>query len=181
MTIINVSLEKVHSKTNIVRKKEENKGVGEGLVPSRKKDKAIPYLKKEENSKERNKSVGEGLAPSRDKEFIPPPPSISKEAFVKLREHYEDKILKRIHAMKYYPIQARRMNQEGVVKVEFTLKRDGTLKGDVALIKGCRYEALNNAAVKTIVRANPYPAFSHVIKKDEMTFVIEVDFRLKAW
>lgn len=179
MTIINVSLQnlKVHGKTNVLREKiekpkEEKKKLFKKMV---KKDDAIPCLKKEEEKKEPKKEE------AKQEKFIPPPPSVSKDIIIKARETYEDKILKRISAMKHYPFYARRMSQEGIVKVEFTLKRDGMLKGAVAIAKGCRYEVLNNAAIKTIVRANPYPAFPHVIKKDEITFILDVDFHLEVW
>ncbi len=157
MTIINVSLQeiKVHSKTNVLKKKEEK--------PKEKKKEMVKEIVKKEEK------------------FIPPPPSISKDIIIKARETYEDKILKRINAMKHYPMQARRTNQEGVVMVRFTLKRNGTLKGNVAIVKKCRYEVLNKAAVKTIVRANPYPLFPNEIKKNEISFVIDVDFHLEVW
>ena len=181
MTIINVSLQnlKVHSKTNVLREKiekpkEENKGVGEGLVPSRKIDKAIPYLKKEEKKKELKKEKIE-------QEKITSPPSISKDIIIKARETYEDKILKRINAMKHYPMWARRMGQEGVVKVKFTLNKDGTLNDEVIIVKRCGYEILNAAAIKTIVMANPYSGFPDEINEEEMTFIVDVDFRLEVW
>lgn len=179
MTIINVRLEnvKVHSKTNIVKQKEEkSKEEKKELVKKIvKRDEVVPYLKKEEKKKEPKKEKIEEV------KLVPPPPSISKDITIKAKEAYEDKILKKINAMKYYPMQARRRGQEAVVRVEFTLNKDGTLRGDVVTLKKYRYKVLNEAAVKTIVMANPYPAFPGEIKKDEMAFIVDVDFRLAVW
>ena len=179
MTIINVSLQnlKVHSKTNVLRRKiekpkEQKKELLKEIV---KKEDTIPYLKKEEEKKELKKEE------IKQEKFISSPPSVSKNIIIKARETYEDKILKRINAMKHYPMLARRKGQEGIVKVKFTLDKSGTLKGGIVIVKRCGYEILNEAAVKTIVRANPYPVFPHVIRKDEMTFVVDVDFRLGIW
>ena len=100
---------------------------------------------------------------------------------VKLRECYEDEILKRIHAMKYYPLTARRRGQEGVVGVVFTLNRNGILHGNVSVIKPCRYEALNNSAVKTIIASSPFPSFPKEIKKERMRFSLDIDFHMRIW
>ena len=89
--------------------------------------------------------------------------------------------LLKIKEAKKYPLYAKRMDQEGVVRVKFTLRRDGTLKEGVRIIKKCRYKVLNDEAIKTIVRANPYSSFPSELKKDEMAFTIDLDFRLEGW
>lgn len=171
ITIINISLKDVdiRSKTNVISRKKEEKELPKEIEIVKEED-AIPYL--EEKKIEKDKKETE------KKEFIPPPPSISKDILIKAKETYKDRILKRINSVKHYPILARKRGQEGVVKVKFILNRDGMLKDEAIIINRCKHKILNNTAVSTIVMANPYPAFPKEIKRDEMSFIVDVDFRL---
>jgi protein TonB len=94
---------------------------------------------------------------------------------------YKVDVQRKIRAARHYPLLARRMSQEGVVRIKFLLNKDGTVKGTVDIIKRCRYGVLNDAAVDTIVRANPYPPFPPELAGDEMTFTIDIDFQLDDW
>jgi protein TonB len=104
--------------------------------------------------------------------------SMDEDHIKKLIASYRDAVHTRIKAARHYPLHARRLSQEGVVRVRFILKEDGTLKGDVDVIERCRYAALNNAAVDTVTRAHPYPPFPSGLGSREMTFTIDLDFRL---
>lgn len=173
INFINVSLQEVEikSRSNIASPKQELEKPEKKEVV--KKD-TIPLAKEEKKEEKQEEET-------KEKVFIPPPPSISKEAIVKLRESYEDKILKKIHAMKYYPLGAQRRGQEGVVGVAFTLSRNGMLHGAVDVIKPCRYTVLNDSAVKTIIASNPFPSFPKEIKTKQMVFALDIDFHMEIW
>jgi protein TonB len=88
-------------------------------------------------------------------------------------------IRSRIDRNKEYPYQARRQEQEGIVRVRFTLTRDGRLAGEPVLAGSCRHARLNTAALEAVRRAQPYPVFPPQIREETMSFTIEVVFSLK--
>ncbi|MDR1315365.1 MAG: TonB family protein [Spirochaetales bacterium] len=92
---------------------------------------------------------------------------------------YARNIRSRIDKNKEYPYQSRRQEQEGLVRVRFTLTRDGLLAGDPVLAGSCRHSRLNTAALEAVRRAQPYPAFPPQIQEETMNFTIEVVFSLK--
>ncbi len=108
------------------------------------------------------------------------PGSFSKDPVKLMEKSYESKILSRIQRMKYYPLTARRMNQEGVVVVKFRLKKDGTLAGSVKVVKGCEYELLNRAGVKTIYRSLPFPSFPDLSISESIEFNVQLVYNLKT-
>ena len=176
VTFINVSLFEVEleSKSNIAP--EKPKEIKKEIVKAEEPKDVIPMVKeREEQPKEEKEEIIE------EEKFVPPPPSISKEVFVKLRESYEDKILKKIHSMKHYPLTSQRRGHEGVVKIAFTLNKDGSLNGTAAVVKPCRYARLNDSAVKTIAASNPFPPFPERIRKGQMTFSLDIDFHMEIW
>lgn len=75
--------------------------------------------------------------------------SISTEGERKLvRQHLE--------AFKFYPGSARRRGIEGHVDVAFTLAQNGTAT-DVAVLQGSGHSVLDQAAMETVYRAQPFP------------------------
>ena len=177
ITFINVSLFEFELKSESNIASEKPKKVKKEIVKVEELKDVISIVRElEEQPKENEK---EKII--EEAKFVPPPLSISKEVIVKLRERYEDKILKKIHAMKYYPLTARRRGQEGVVGVVFTLNKNGTLRGTAALIKPCRYPALNESAIRTIAASNPFPVFPQEIKKEQMRFALDIDFHMEIW
>jgi protein TonB len=83
--------------------------------------------------------------------------SLSKEGERKL-------VRKHLEAFKYYPGSARRRGIEGHVDVEFTLAQNGAATG-VAVLQGSGYAILDQAAMETVYRAQPFP-----IQKGEFRF-----------
>ncbi|MCD4782067.1 MAG: TonB family protein [Candidatus Omnitrophica bacterium] len=162
-------------KANIIPKKP--KEIKKEIVKLEEPKDVIPIAEEvEEQPKEEEK---EEII--EEKKFSPPPPSISKEVFTRLRESYEDKILKKIHSMKHYPLTSQRRGHEGVVRLAFTVNKDGSLHGTASVIKPCRYARLNDSAVKTISASNPFPPFPEEIKKEQMTFSLDIDFHMEVW
>jgi len=179
MTIINIDMEDIdiHSKTNVIRNKRKStkeKKLQQEEKKIIKNKVTIPSLKDEKIEKNENKEKEE----SEQEQYLAPLPSISKEDMLKAEETYQEKVLKRILRMKHYPAFARKMNHEGSVMVKFILTRNGGLKGNVIILKGCSHDVLNEASIKTIVGAVPFPPFPSTTKKDEMTFIIDLDFNL---
>jgi len=66
-------------------------------------------------------------------------------------------ILRRhLEAHKFYPASARRRGIEGDVKVGFDLDKRGRA-GEISILAGSGHAVLDRAALKTVVRAQPFP------------------------
>ena len=67
-------------------------------------------------------------------------------------------IWKRINQSKYYPPVAKRRGVEGAPRVTFAIDRDGQVSW-ARLVDSCGKTALDDAALKTVRRAAPYPYY----------------------
>jgi protein TonB len=92
---------------------------------------------------------------------------------------YEGIVRERIDRNKEYPYQSRRQEQEGTVRIRFTLTRDGGLLGDPLAEKNSRYPKLNAAALEAVKKAAPYPPFPPDCESAELTFLVMVSFSLR--
>ena len=101
------------------------------------------------------------------KEVVVPKVDI-KQKFIKLNT---DKIIKAINEEKYYPRIARKRHIEGVVKVSFLLKKDGSV-----IIKEVKTDKryLGSAATKTIKKASIY----FPKPPEDILFHIPIEFKL---
>lgn len=72
-------------------------------------------------------------------------------------EIINQRIRRHLESFKYYPASARRRGIEGEVDVGFTLGRDGTAD-HITVLQGSGYAMLDQAAMQTVRRAQPFPA-----------------------
>lgn len=162
ITFLNFSLNNNEMKFNSHNNRDGDSSLGKTLKNDRRISSFTRKIKKTGKGDERLNSL---------------PTSISKDVLLN-RDIYFKSILMRIHRMKYYPLFARKMKLQGVVKLKFTIRRNGKLKGNIIVLKGCKHEVLNQAGVKTIYSANPFPAFPEKLKGNEKTFIIDIDYKL---
>lgn len=73
-----------------------------------------------------------------------------------LKEGKRKLVRKHLEAFKFYPGSARRRGIEGHVDVGFTLAQNGTAT-QVAVLQGSGHSVLDQAAMKTVYRAQPFP------------------------
>ncbi|TLS68739.1 energy transducer TonB [Mariprofundus erugo] len=72
-------------------------------------------------------------------------------------ELIKTRIRQHLESFKYYPASARRRGIEGQVDVGFTLSRNGTAE-HITVLQGSGYAMLDQAALQTVLRAQPFPA-----------------------
>ena len=72
------------------------------------------------------------------------------------QKDYYDMVSLRIESVKKYPEQARAMQKEGRVTVQFVIGLDGIVK-DARIIEPCRHDILNKAALQAVKDASPFP------------------------
>jgi protein TonB len=101
-----------------------------------------------------------------------------KEFDPALSKRYQRKVRSLIEQMKNYPISARRREQEGTIVVRFSINRQGIITAGPELDKPSRYTALNNAALKAVTAAAPFPPFDERTGPFTMTFIVPIRFSL---
>ncbi len=92
-------------------------------------------------------------------ELEPLAPALTDEEVGEIRDGYITGIYRAIEQYKRYPRSARRMQQEGVVEVAFTILADGAI-GEVRISKASGYSLIDKAAleaVNNIGRLDPIP------------------------
>ncbi|SMO48521.1 outer membrane transport energization protein TonB [Balnearium lithotrophicum] len=92
-----------------------------------------------------------------------------------LKQNYLKEVLKRIEKHKYYPYIARLNEEEGKVKIQITIGKNGQLK-KFKILESSGYIHLDRAAVKTVKRASPFPKPP---SKREETINVIINFRLE--
>lgn len=81
-------------------------------------------------------------------------PAVLSEAAIKARE---SRVRNHLERYKYYPASARQRGIEGEVELDFALNRQG-LAQSLSIISGSGYAVLDDAALQTVQRAQPFPA-----------------------
>jgi periplasmic protein TonB len=96
--------------------------------------------------------------------------------FTTAKEYFEMLNL-RIHSVKEYPESAKSRHLEGRVKVQFVVSRNGILS-DIKIIKSSHHKNLDNAAIRAIKKASPFPRPPAFIFKPPITMQISILFEL---
>lgn len=107
----------------------------------------------------------------------PPPPKPSKDSLMKVTKAYLIGLSKAFERQKDYPATARRLKQEGTVRVQFTVAKDGSISGAV-VSKPSPYSSLNEsalAAVQAVPKFDPIPA---VLEKETWKMEIPIKYNL---
>jgi len=82
---------------------------------------------------------------------VPP----SEKRPVAAERAYTDRVQRRIEAVKQYPKRARRRNEQGVVKIVFTIGNDGAIVS-VNILTSSGSRLLDGAAIDAVKNASPF-------------------------
>lgn len=92
-------------------------------------------------------------------------------------KNYFSRLLSHLARHKRYPADAKKAKQEGIVKVKFSLGRDGRLL-DYGISESSGNPKLDNAALSMLQDANPLPPIPDSIDRDTVTLVVPIEFSL---
>ena len=95
-----------------------------------------------------------------------------------VKNNYMGLVLKSIHSHKYYPIYAKKKGLTGIVKLKFTLKKNGSIQGNIEKLNSSGSDLLDNAGIKAIKDSAPFPVFPAEITDQEINFIVDIDFVL---
>jgi protein TonB len=107
----------------------------------------------------------------------PPPPKPSKDSLMKVTRAYLMGLSKEFEKRKDYPATARRLKQEGTVRVQFTVARDGAISGAV-VAKPCPYSSLNESALAAVLAVSKFDPIPAVLGKNEWKMEIPIKYNL---
>ena len=102
--------------------------------------------------------------------------SVSRGSFS--RDRYVQKLTRHIASRKRYPKTARQRRMEGKVVVSFSLDGQGNLR-EASVVQSSKRHVLDNAAISTLRRSQPFPLPSAGAKHREMSFKIPISYSLK--
>ncbi len=90
---------------------------------------------------------------------------------------YRSNVMKLVYQQVVYPNRAVDRNQEGSVTLKVTLNRDGEL-AETELDEASEYGLLNQAALKAVRRAAPFPAAPDALPDEQLELLIPVRFQI---
>lgn len=92
--------------------------------------------------------------------------------------NYQGRLVAWMNRYKRYPDRARRLRQEGTVRVSFTIDRNGRLLSH-RIVGGSGYPLLDQEVQAMLERANPMPAFPTGMSQSQLTVTVPINFRLR--
>ncbi len=107
----------------------------------------------------------------------PPPPKPSKDSLMKVTRAYLMGLSKEFEKRKDYPATARRLKQEGTVRVQFTVAKDGAIS-DAVVAKPCPYSSLNESALAAVQSLPKFKPIPEILEKDTWKMEIPIKYNL---
>lgn len=98
----------------------------------------------------------------------------AKEAMLR----YQDMVKQRIEEVRRYPSWAKRQGIEGIVNISFTVLSNGSSR-DIKIICSSNSKILDDEAVVTIKRANPFPPIPKDISTSFIRMEVSIVFTLQ--
>ena len=91
---------------------------------------------------------------------------------------YQDMVKQKIEEVRRYPTFAKRQGIEGTVYINFTVLSNG-LSQDVKIVHSSGFKILDEEAVATIKRANPFPPIPEEISTSFVRMEVSIMFKIK--
>lgn len=80
---------------------------------------------------------------------------------------------------KVYPLIARRLHQQGEVKVSFTIKKDGRIEG-VQLASSSGHQNLDNAAIEFLRKLKAFKPLTDDLGREEWPLTLPISYSLQS-
>ncbi len=92
---------------------------------------------------------------------------------------YYRQLIAKIKSARVYPSAARRAGKEGTVYMQIVVKRDGRITS-YDIVKSSGHKELDDAAVQTLVKANPVGPFPEEVPGEELKFGVPLRYQVDA-
>lgn len=94
------------------------------------------------------------------------------------QSRYFSLVRARILAQRHYPLLARRRQQQGTVRVRFSLSAAGHLCQEVRVVRPSGFSLLDEQARQCVAAAAPFPPFPPELRRDHLTIEVPIIYRL---
>lgn len=94
-----------------------------------------------------------------------------------IKNHYLAKVRSTIEHRKKYPRSAKRLRQQGVVSIRFTIYKDGHI-GAIALMKKSSYTKLNQAAINILKRIGAFAPIPKELAKSTLSLTVPIRYKI---
>lgn len=94
-----------------------------------------------------------------------------------IKNLYLSKIRSMIEQRKKYPRAAKRLRQQGVVHIKFTISRDGTIR-HIALAKKSSYGKLDTAAIKILKRIGAFAPIPKELNERYLSLTVPIKYKI---
>lgn len=95
-----------------------------------------------------------------------------------LMMRYQSALAEAIEREKFYPSLARRLNQEGIIRVGFTVLADGSIT-NIHLVEPSAATALNRGAIEAIKRVGQFKPIPPALNMQSMELNISLIYKLR--
>lgn len=140
-------------------------------IPKKIKKKAVKKVQKKKIVKKKKSTKPKKVAKQRSKSQ----PSSPKRKAIK--NAYLAKVRRTIEQRKKYPRAAKRLRQEGVVKVHFTIRKNGSI-GDIRIAGKCPYSKLNKAAMKILQKIASFTPIPKELGEKYLSLTVPVRYKI---
>ncbi len=146
-------------------------------------------VKKRKKVKKRVKKVKKKFVPKKEPEVevvpvpeivepvVPEVPRISTARLAQVKESYLSRVRMVIESHKKYPRISKRLRQEGVVNVEFTIQKSGKIRS-ARVKQGCKYQKLNQAAVAIFDEIGSFEPIPDEIERSSWKISVPVAYKI---
>ena len=107
----------------------------------------------------------------------PPKPSVDSVKMV--TRTYLRSLKKQLEQIKDYPATAKRLKQEGVVRVRFTILADGKIE-QIEVSESSRYSSLDNSALEAVAKMQKFDPIPKLLEKERWRIEIPIQYKLNA-
>jgi len=90
---------------------------------------------------------------------------------------YQDKVKQRIEEVRKYPYWAKKQGIEGATYLKFSVLSNGSSQ-DIRIIRSSGFEILDEEAIATVKRANPFPSIPKEIDASFVQMEVSIVFKL---
>lgn len=105
------------------------------------------------------------------------PPKPSADSIKKVMRAYLGSLKKQLEKGKNYPSTARRLKQEGTVRVRFTIQADGKVE-NVEISESSRYSALDKSALEAVEKMGRFQPIPEILNKKSWRIEIPIQYKL---
>ncbi len=105
------------------------------------------------------------------------PPKPSADSIKKVMRAYLGSLKKELEKGKNYPSTARRLKQEGTVRVRFTIQQNGQIE-NVEVSESSRYSALDKSALEAVENMGRFQPIPGILNKKSWRIEIPIQYKL---